>query len=103
MAQVQEQDPKITSEEAGKPRPEQMSYENAPPPPPPEDSRRKSKIRFIVLAVLVVAAIASIPVYSYYAARESTDDAQVDGHLVPISPRVSAAPCSKCSSETTSR
>ena len=55
---------------------------------PPEDTRRKRKIRFIVLAVLVVAAIASIPIYSYYAARESTDDAQVDGHLVPISPRI---------------
>jgi membrane fusion protein (multidrug efflux system) len=91
MAEVQEQDPKIKGEEASKTRPEQLSYENAPAPPakPPEDTRRKRKIRFIVLAVLVVAAIASIPIYSYYAARETTDDAQVDGHLVPISPRVS--------------
>jgi membrane fusion protein (multidrug efflux system) len=88
MAQVQEQDPKIQGAEASKPRPEQLSYENAPAGPP-ADTRRKRKIRFIVLAVLVVAAIASIPIYSYYAARESTDDAQVDGHLVPISARVS--------------
>lgn len=52
------------------------------------DPRRKRTIRFVVLALLVVAAIIAIPVYAYYAARESTDDAQVDGHLVPISPRV---------------
>ncbi len=49
---------------------------------------RKRNIRFILLAVLVVAALVSIPIYAYYSARESTDDAQVDGHLVPISPRV---------------
>jgi membrane fusion protein (multidrug efflux system) len=89
MAQVEEQDPKIKSAEAGKGRPEQLSYENTPTAAPPGDTRRKRKIRFIVLAVLVVAIIASIPIYSYYAARESTDDAQVDGHLVPISARVS--------------
>jgi membrane fusion protein, multidrug efflux system len=87
MAQVQEQEPKATSEDAGKARPDPLSYDSAAPPPP-EDTGRKRKIRFIVLALLVVAAIASIPIYSYYAARESTDDAQVDGHLIPISPRV---------------
>lgn len=54
----------------------------------PQDVRRKRRIRFIVLAVLVIAAIAAIPVYSYYSVRESTDDAQVDGHIVPISPRI---------------
>src|SRR5580704_5921396 len=85
MAEVQEQEPKIKSEDAGKAAPAQMSYDNAPPV---EDTGRKRKIRFILLAVLVVAAIAAIPIYSYYAARESTDDAQVDGHLIPISPRI---------------
>jgi len=50
--------------------------------------RRKRTIRFIVLAFLVVALIASIPIYAYYSVRESTDDAQVDGHIVPISPRI---------------
>jgi membrane fusion protein, multidrug efflux system len=51
--------------------------------------RRKRTIRFIVLALLVVALIAAIPIYAYYSVRESTDDAQVDGHIVPISPRIS--------------
>jgi membrane fusion protein, multidrug efflux system len=86
MAQVQEQEPKATGEGSPNPRPEQLSYDNSPPV---EDTGRKRKIRFILLALLVVAAIISIPIYSYYAARESTDDAQVDGHLIPISPRIS--------------
>ncbi len=50
--------------------------------------RRKKKIRFIVLAFVVVAAIVTIPVYAYYSVRESTDDAQVDGHVIPVSPRI---------------
>lgn len=53
------------------------------------DPRRKRTIRLVVLAVLVVGLIAAIPIWAYYSVRESTDDAQVDGHLVPISPRVS--------------
>lgn len=51
--------------------------------------RRKRTIRFVVLAIIVVAAIVAIPVYAYYSVRESTDDAQVDGHVIPISPRIS--------------
>jgi membrane fusion protein (multidrug efflux system) len=54
----------------------------------PQNPRRKRTIRFVVLAVVVVALIAAIPIYAYYAARESTDDAQVDGHLIPISARI---------------
>ena len=53
------------------------------------DPRRKRTMRLIVIALLVVAIIVAIPVYSYYSVRESTDDAQVDGHVIPISPRVS--------------
>jgi membrane fusion protein (multidrug efflux system) len=53
------------------------------------DPRRKRTVRLIVIAVLVVAIIVAIPVYSYYSVRESTDDAQVDGHVIPISSRVS--------------
>ncbi len=55
----------------------------------PANPRRKRTIRFVLLALIVVAAIVAIPVYAYYSVRESTDDAQVDGHIVPISPRIS--------------
>jgi membrane fusion protein (multidrug efflux system) len=64
--------------------------------PPASDSearkkvnpKRRRTIRFIVLALIVVAVIGAIPIFAYYSVRESTDDAQVDGHLVPISPRI---------------
>jgi membrane fusion protein, multidrug efflux system len=54
----------------------------------PRDPRRKRTVRLVVLSVLVVALIAAIPIWAYYSVRESTDDAQVDGHLIPISPRI---------------
>jgi membrane fusion protein, multidrug efflux system len=42
---------------------------------------------FLVAAVLIVlAALASV--WLYYSGRESTDDAEVDGHIIPISPKV---------------
>src|SRR5436305_7109694 len=50
--------------------------------------RRKRTIRLIVIALIVVTVIVAIPIYAYYSVRESTDDAQVDGHIVPISPRI---------------
>jgi membrane fusion protein (multidrug efflux system) len=53
-----------------------------------QDPRRKRTIRLVGLSVLVVALIAAIPIWAYYSVRESTDDAQVDGHLIPISPRI---------------
>ena len=33
--------------------------------------------------------VALIVVWRYYAVRESTDDAQIDGHITPVSARVS--------------
>ncbi|HXR77343.1 MAG TPA: HlyD family secretion protein [Bryobacteraceae bacterium] len=51
--------------------------------------QKKKRVRLIVFAVLILAAIAAIPIYNYYTSRESTDDAQINGHIVPISPRIS--------------
>src|SRR6476660_7620917 len=81
MADVQEQQEKRqnqspTGQDAGK--------QNGGKPA----ERRRRTIRFILLAILVIAAIVAIPVYAYYSVRESTDDAQVDGHIVPISARI---------------
>jgi len=43
-----------------------------------------------VLAVVVLLVIAgTYAVWRYYSVRESTDDAQIDGHIDPTSPRVS--------------
>jgi len=40
----------------------------------------------VVLALAIVAI--SIPLYRYYTAWESTDDAQIDGYIYPVSSRV---------------
>lgn len=54
-------------------------------------SRRRSKrwrVSLMIAAVLVVVA-GGFFLWSYFASYESTDDAQVDVHLYPVSPRVS--------------
>lgn len=45
--------------------------------------------RWIFLAVLLVVIVGGILVWRYYSVRETTDDAQIDGHLAPFSARVS--------------
>ncbi|HEX4749104.1 MAG TPA: HlyD family secretion protein [Bryobacteraceae bacterium] len=54
----------------------------------PTNRRRKRTVRFVLLAILILAIIIGIPIYAYYSVRESTDDAQIDGHLVPVSARI---------------
>ena len=44
--------------------------------------------KWIIAAALIVLILGGIFVWNYYAVRESTDDAQIDGHINPISPRV---------------
>src|ERR1700730_381785 len=45
------------------------------------------RARWIGLGI-IVSAIVAAAVWSHYAGRESTDDAQIDGHIVPVAPRV---------------
>ena len=47
-------------------------------------SRTKILVWVLVLAIIVIGAL----LYRYFAAFESTDDAQVDGYIYPVSPRV---------------
>ena len=49
--------------------------------------RRSTKWALALGAIPVLAALAAT--YDYYSIRESTDDAQIDGHIDPISARVS--------------
>jgi membrane fusion protein (multidrug efflux system) len=52
--------------------------------------RRPKRGRKILLVVLGLALIAiAIPLYRHYIAWESTDDAQIDGYIYPVSSRVS--------------
>jgi membrane fusion protein (multidrug efflux system) len=45
--------------------------------------------RVVLIVAVVVLAIAGFFLYRYFSSYESTDDAQVDGHLMPISARIS--------------
>jgi membrane fusion protein (multidrug efflux system) len=45
--------------------------------------------KWVLLAVALVVIAGVIFVWHYYSVRESTDDAQIDGHLDPISARIS--------------
>ncbi|HEV2350995.1 MAG TPA: HlyD family secretion protein [Terriglobia bacterium] len=59
-----------------------------------EPAANRSRIRrnpvtkwfLIVAVILVLGTVAGL--WSYYSGRESTDDAEIDGHIIPISPKV---------------
>jgi membrane fusion protein (multidrug efflux system) len=51
--------------------------------------RGRDHLKWLVLGVVVVAAGLAFGIWHYFASRESTDDAQIDGHIIPISARVS--------------
>jgi len=87
MPEVQEQQ-EGQNQDQQKRHEEQHSENESSRRKKPADPRRKRAIRFIILALVVVGIIIAIPIYAYYSVRESTDDAQVDGHVVPISPRI---------------
>ncbi len=44
--------------------------------------------KWVLLAAVVAIAVGAYFVYRYYATRETTDDAQVDGYIIPISAKV---------------
>ena len=53
-------------------------------------ARRAKRRMILLLAVLGLALIVtSVLLYRHYTAWESTDDAQIDGYIYPVSPRVS--------------
>jgi membrane fusion protein, multidrug efflux system len=50
---------------------------------------RRSKSRWIALVSIIVLAVAGVLLWHYFSGFESTDDAQVDVHLYPVSARIS--------------
>lgn len=57
--------------------------------PPVVYPRRRSHKRWIIVAAVVVVLIVSTFLWHYFSGFESTDDAQVDVHLYPVSARIS--------------
>ncbi|MGH7733194.1 MAG: biotin/lipoyl-binding protein, partial [Gemmatimonadales bacterium] len=59
--------------------------------PPAEAAGPKSRVRFYIIgAVALVVLVWGVKHLLYARAHEGTDNAQVDGHITPIAPKVSA-------------
>ena len=56
---------------------------------PPASARSKRRRNLIIVVVVLVVVIGGIFLWRYLSSYESTDDAQVDVHLYPVSARVS--------------
>ena len=54
---------------------------------PVRRAKRGKKILLVVLGLALIAI--AVPLYRHYIAWESTDDAQIDGYIYPVSSRVS--------------
>src|SRR5271156_5146190 len=65
------------------------TVESAAPPPPAAYPSRRSRKRWIIVAAVVVVLIGGTFLWHYLSGFESTDDAQVDVHLYPVSARIS--------------
>jgi membrane fusion protein, multidrug efflux system len=50
--------------------------------------RGSGRARLIVMAAAVVVLVFGVVIWRYFAVRESTDDAQIDGHVNPVAARV---------------
>ncbi|HZD08089.1 MAG TPA: biotin/lipoyl-binding protein, partial [Candidatus Limnocylindrales bacterium] len=50
--------------------------------------RANPRAKWIIAALVILLLIGGFFIWRYYSVRESTDDAQIDGHINPISPRV---------------
>jgi membrane fusion protein, multidrug efflux system len=63
------------------------SAPNSTPQPPP---RRKAKPLLILTTVLIIAGIIGATLWLLTRGSETTDDAFIDGHIINVSPRISA-------------
>src|SRR6202453_4329929 len=78
------QGPNVPADDAGAAEPLISAY-----PPVSVYPTKRSHKRFIFLASFVVLAVGGAFLWHYLSGFESTDDAQVDVHLYPVSARIS--------------
>jgi membrane fusion protein (multidrug efflux system) len=65
------------------------THSAAPAPPPRRESLfRRPYARTVLIIAVIVLLVGGFFAYNYFSSYESTDDAQVDGHLMPISARI---------------
>ncbi len=86
-----EENPPHSATEAGKEHPGDSSPSHLSPSTytPPARRSQKRRRNIIILAAVVVVLVAGVFLWRYLSSYESTDDAQADVHLYPVSARVS--------------
>lgn len=77
------------SPESSSPSTRNTSVENPTTPPPVVYPSRRSYKRWIIVAVVALVVVGGAFLWHYLSGFESTDDAQVDVHLYPVSARIS--------------
>src|SRR5438128_7293717 len=55
---------------------------------PPKKGLKSRKVQRLAIVAGVVVFVAVLGLFLYYRNRESTDDAQVDGHITPIASKI---------------
>jgi membrane fusion protein, multidrug efflux system len=65
------------------------SRESHTPSPPPRYRRSNSRRNILIVVIVLVVLVGGFFLWRYLGSYESTDDAQVDAHLYPVSARVS--------------
>lgn len=53
------------------------------------ETPQPSRLRLVLIVVVILAAIGGFFAWRYFSVRESTDDAQIEGHVHPMAARVS--------------
>ena len=54
----------------------------------PGDTARRGGKKWLLLVILVLAVLVAFVIWKHLSGRESTDDAQIDGHINPVACRV---------------
>ncbi|HKV05149.1 MAG TPA: HlyD family secretion protein [Candidatus Acidoferrales bacterium] len=89
MAQRTELDVSPNSPAENLPAPETHPAEPPPPVQASEFFRERPRARLYLIVAGVILLVGAFFAWRYFSSYESTDDAQVDGHLMPISARIS--------------
>ena len=90
MAQKTELDLPVNPAPAERPAPAETHSAAPPPPSRPEGFFRTHPRAPMFLAIAFVALlVGGFLAYRYFSTYETTDDAEVDGHLMPLSARIS--------------
>ena len=79
----------VTSPKSSSPSTPNTATEAPNAAPPVVYPSRRSHKRWIMIAAAVVLLVGGIFLWHYFSGFESTDDAQVDVHLYPVSARIS--------------